>query len=429
MRNVPRTAVIGAGVTGLAIGSQCGLPVFEQSDGPGGICRSYYLQPGSTDRLDHEPATEGAYRFEVGGGHWIFGGDEATIARLQQVVDFRVYQRRAVVRLGSLELTVPYPLQGHLEALNPELVAAVRHETALLSEDPGRAVTLRQWLRACFGPTLCELFFFPFHDRYTAALTDTVAPQDAYKSPSATSPSGSERGYNVTFRYPVGGLDRLASRLAGLCDVRYGKQVVAIDGADRVLYFADGSEFGYDQVMSSLPLDRAAAFAGLDTGPSDPHTSVLVLNIGARRGARCPDAHWQYEADSVAGFHRVGFYSNVEAGFLPAGSRTGSHVSMYVERAFAAGRSLPPADLDRYISAVVEELQAREYLADVEVLDASWVETAYTWHTPGSSWRERTIADLAAIGVQQVGRYGRWHFQGIADSIREGLQAGQALGR
>ena len=93
MGRPPSTAVIGAGMTGLAVASVSGLPVFEQSDGPGGICRSYYLRPGDAERLDHAPAGDGAYRFEVGGGHWIFGGDPATLARLEDLVEFRVYQR------------------------------------------------------------------------------------------------------------------------------------------------------------------------------------------------------------------------------------------------------------------------------------------------------------------------------------------------
>jgi hypothetical protein len=55
------------------------------------------------------------------------------------------------------------------------------------------------------------------------------------------------------------------------------------------------------------------------------------------------------------------------------------------------------------------------------------VDVAYTWRSPGSRWRERALEALAAAGIQQVGRYGRWHFQGIADSIQEGLDAGEAL--
>jgi hypothetical protein len=159
----------------------------------------------------------------------------------------------------------------------------------------------------------------------------------------------------------------------------------------------------------------------------DPHTSVLVLNLGGQRGPACPDVHWQYEADSVSGFHRIGFYSNVEPDFLPAGSRHGTHVSMYVERAFPGGRGDEPVDVDGYTAAVIDELQDRGYIGQVEAVHPSWVDVAYTWRTPGSHWRARALAVLAGAGIEQVGRYARWHFQGIADSVRDGAAAGQVL--
>jgi len=62
-----------------------------------------------------------------------------------------------------------------------------------------------------------------------------------------------------------------------------------------------------------------------------------------------------------------------------------------------------------------------------EVVHPSWVDVAYTWRFPGSRWRERAIEALAGIGIQQVGRYARWQFQGIADSIQEGFETGEAL--
>ena len=39
------------------------------------------------------------------------------------------------------------------------------------------------------------------------------------------------------------------------------------------------------------------------------------------------------------------------------------------------------------------------------------------------------LAALEAVGVEQVGRYARWHFQGIADSLADGLAAGAACRR
>ena len=70
-----RNYVLGGGVTGLAAGLSSGLPVFEAMTDPGGICSSYYVRPGEKTRLAQAPADGEAYRFEIGGGHWIFGGD------------------------------------------------------------------------------------------------------------------------------------------------------------------------------------------------------------------------------------------------------------------------------------------------------------------------------------------------------------------
>jgi protoporphyrinogen oxidase len=423
MSGVPVVAVVGAGVSGLSVARTSRAAVFEQSDGPGGICRSYYLRPDSEERLGRRPAEDDAYRFEVGGGHWIFGGDPETIAFLAEFTQFRVYERSAVVRLGSRGLTIPYPLQAHVDMLGSEFAARVKEERANCHGDLSDAASLDTWLNATFGATLCELFFRPFHDRYTAGLTSRIAPQDSYKSPNTY-----ERGYNSCFRYPIGGLDDLVSRLGEGCDVRYGKRVVGIERDSRTLRFDDGTEFGYDRLASTLPLHHAVALAGLDLGvEADPHTSVLVLNVGAERGPTCPDAHWQYEPDSESGFHRLGFYSNVDPHFLPAGRRTGSHVSLYVERAFLGGKKPGRLEAGMYVDHAIQELQERGYLGRVEAVDQSWVDVAYTWQIPGSQWRERALRELAASGIQQVGRYARWHFQGIADSIHEGLELGRTI--
>ena len=76
-------------------------------------------------------------------------------------------------------------------------------------------------------------------------------------------------------------------------------------------------------MVSTLPLVDMVRLAGLsiDAEP-DPHTSVLVLNIGAERGPRHPDTHWVYQPRSASGHHRIGCYSNVDASFLPRAAVT-----------------------------------------------------------------------------------------------------------
>lgn len=423
------TLIVGGGMTGLAAGMASGLPVLEAEESPGGICSSYYLRPGDDTPSLERPAGGDAYRFEIGGGHWIFGGDPTVLRFLDSLVEMNTYQRRSSVYFPDSARYVPYPIQNNLRFLDRDLGVRALAEMA----DPAGPVdTMLGWLESSFGPTLTELFFGPFHDLYTAGLHRRIAPQDPYKSPvnlelalRGAFSDAPAVGYNTTFRYPQGGLDELARRMAADCRVEYGCRVTGLDVASRELLLSDGSRRAYQQVLSTLPLNRALEMAGVRVdAPADPHTAVLVLNIGARRGPACPEDHWLYIPYSESGFHRVGFYSNVDTHFLPEGSAA-DRVSLYVERAFTGDAARPdPAATDAYARSVVEELGRWGFIDGAEVVHPTWIDVAYTWAWPGSTWQRQALDALQRAGIYQVGRYGRWIFQGIADSIRDGFMAG-----
>jgi protoporphyrinogen oxidase len=431
---VKQTLILGGGVTGLAAGLASGFPVYEATGQPGGICSSYWVCPGNAERIHERPEDGRGYRFEIGGGHWIFGGDPAVLAFLNSFGELRSYVRRSAVYFPERHQVVPYPLQNHLHHLGPRIAGRALAEMVIPS---GVAMTMRDWLAHHFGHTLCDEFFFPFHDLYTAGLYDRIAPQDAFKSPidveavkrGARGEGDDKVGYNAQFVYPADSLGGLANAMATGCEMHFDATVVRIDLQSRVVHFADGSTEPYDRLISTLPLTRMMEFTSLSVdSPADPFTSVLVLNIGAKRGRSCPDQQWLYVPSSRAGFHRVGFYSAVEPDFLPTpdGSRA-EKVSIYVERAYPGGARPSSGDLHSFRRAAVEELQDWDFIAEAEVVDATWIDVAYTWSWPRSAWREKALSALEAHDIFPVGRYGRWVFQGIADSIRDGLMAGAAL--
>jgi protoporphyrinogen oxidase len=424
--NEPRF-IVGAGMTGLAAGLATGYPVYEAAAAPGGICASYYVRPGTTARLTAPPADGEAYRFEHGGGHWIFGGDPEILTLVERFAPLRRYTRRSSVYLPEHHLFIPYPIQYHLHALPPALANAALRELEM-APGPTTPATMAEWVER-FGPTLNRLFFAPFQDAYTAGLWTHIAPQDGYKTPidRALVRLGAEgnvpaAGYNTEFVYPIDGLDRLAGSLATEVGVHYGRRLVGVDTDTRRARFADGTERSYERLLATVPLNELAEMAGIDVGePADPYTSVLVLNLGARRGPQTPADHWVYIPGSASGFHRVGFYDNVDAHFLPASVRDRrTHASLYVERAFQSTQRPGAAGLAAYTRSAIEELQAWGFIGAVDAVDATWIEVAYTWRRPGSTWRERTLRALARQGIQMIGRYARWEFQGIAASIREG---------
>lgn len=424
--------IIGGGITGLAAGITSGFRVLEANPFVGGICASY---------------ERGCYRFEVGGGHWIFGSDPLVNQLLAAASELGQYRRRSgILFLGGLECTrelqhmiVPYPIQDNLFALPKEI-----RQTALAEILDGNhdmpAGTMAAWLEQQFGETLCRIFFDPFHQRYTAGLFQEIAPQDGYKSAFdkarirlGAEQENSDSGYNATFIYPKRGLDVVCQWLAEGCDISYQTTVVRIDPKSRSIELGNGLVQPYETVMATAPLNRIVEMAGLggQLGLPEPYTSVLVLNLGAT----LPDSplarngyHWLYIPDSCTGFHRIGYYSNVDALFLPKKHRSNAgRGAIYVETAFPGGQKPSAAAIDALVTGIVEELQHSGLIDKVEVSDSTWVDVAYTWRRPESDWVSRAVCACQRCGIEPAGRYGRWNFQGIAASLKEGLQLGSVL--
>jgi protoporphyrinogen oxidase len=426
--------ILGGGMTGLASGWATGFPIYEEADSPGGICSSYYIRPGEHKKDNVSPDDDEAYRFEIGGGHWIFGGDPAILFFIRRLSSVRSYTRRSAVFFPTQNLYVPYPIQNYLSCLNKDVAAKAL--TEIVTVKTSRPNTMADWIEQNFGSTLTQLFFGPFHELYTAGLWRTIAPQDAYKSPFNLSlvvkgalKSTTSVGYNTTFVYPVDGLNSLAQRMAEQCNIHYNKKAVQIDLPKKEVLFEDGSTRGYETLISTLPLNTMVEITGilLEEEP-DPFTSVLVVNIGALRGPKCPSQHWLYIPKSSSGFHRVGFYSNVDISFLPRGSRAErDRVSIYVERAYPGGHRPGGQEMRDHEAEAVQELQSWGWVDEVEAIDSTWIDVAYTWSWPGSLWKAKALERLERHDIIQVGRYARWTFQGIADSIRDGLFVGSAL--
>src|SRR5262245_59958070 len=241
---MPQQIILGGGVTGLAAGVAGAGPVYEATPNPGGICSSYYIRPGSTERFHQAPKDGEAYRFEIGGGHWIFGGDPAVLQFIKSLTPTQSYSRKSSVYLPDEKLYTPFPIQNHLRLLGPERATRALNE---MTNPTGEQSTMKDWLRRNFGPTLFDLFFEGFNRLYSAGLYDRIAPQDAYKSPvdlkvvarGATGDAPAV-GYNTQYLYPIEGLGTLAQRMAARCTVHYGKRATRIDVKAREVHFADG---------------------------------------------------------------------------------------------------------------------------------------------------------------------------------------------
>jgi hypothetical protein len=67
-------------------------------------------------------------------------------------------------------------------------------------------------------------------------------------------------------------------------------------------------------------------------------------------------------------------------------------------------------------------LQELHWIEEVEVLNVTQVDVAYSWHRPGSRWVPDITRQLEANNIYPAGRFARWSVAyGIADSISDAI--------
>lgn len=395
-----RVIILGAGVTGLAAGIKTGAPIYEAKSYAGGLCHSYKI--------------DGCI-FEYCGGHWIFGENKRIFNFLNKLSPLNWYKKNSAVYFPKTNLFVPYPIQKNLSFLPPEIRQKIEYDNTIDTEKINHSRTLKDWLTLKFGKQLCNVFFFPFHEKYTAGLYKKISPQEKYKTPTKKSST-----YNDTFAYPSQTLKHLIEEMSKKCCVHFNKEAIKIDTENKTLYFEDGTKVKYSKIISTIPLNKMLLLCNIKLKERpDPYTSLLVINILAEKDKNCPNSHWLYIPNSKSKFHRAGFYSNVDPLFLPKGKK--NYVSIYVERAFRGGRNISKEEIEKEKIGIIQELKDWKFIKEPKIVDTNFIETAYTWELPKSKWRRQALKELKNKDIIQIGRYGRWHFQGILKSIQEGL--------
>jgi len=375
-----KTIILGAGFTGLAAGIKTGAPIYEATDKAGGICNSYIKE---------------GFHFFNGGPHLLFGRGVG-LDYIKSLVPVNEYEKKAGVYYNKM---FPYPIQTTAQQPN--------------TANPG---TFKAWVGEKFSQAECNLFFNPFNEKYTAGLYNEVIQYDDYKTP----PAGS-KGFVSTFCDPVNGLDDLVEKMANQCQIKYNKRAVRVDADNKTIELREYQPnevsvdfIQYDKLISTIPLNQILSMCGKNDSDL-PYTSVLVLNIGAEPDVCTPKEHWVYTPFCKTNFHRLSFYSNIDPAKAPAGK-----VNLSVEMAFRNVK-YDDLDLDYICYHVVQELQSWRFIGKTITVDPTWVETGYTWLYKKED-QTNALAWLKERDIISTGRYGKWHFQGLVDSIKDGFE-------
>jgi UDP-galactopyranose mutase len=417
--------VIGAGLAGLGAAHRLGgrALVLEGTDRVGGVSQTVSYDGFSYDL----------------GPHVLFFRSTASREFCERLLggEWTHQPRRARIRIGD-EL-IEYPIQ---EGFVRSRVLKRRYLPGLRRAGRGgpASTTFTEIARAQYGDALAKEFFGDYNAKLWRYPLDGMDPDWARRFLPKFPRRGlwlvslgftPKRGPNAGFHYPrAGGIGALARRMAETLpgELRLRTVVKRVHTGERWIETGDGERLTYDALVSTIPLPRLAKIAA-DlpaelTGKAQglPCVGTAFIHLGLAKPRPEDDSHWEYFPDPSLAFHRLHVPENYAPDMVPAGRG-----SVVAEVSF---RHDERPDLDALADRVVADLVKIGRIAgedEIVARDARAFRYTYSFQTPAAERVRRALREeLGRRGVHLAGRYARWEYLHMDQSIVGGFEAADA---
>ncbi len=424
-----KVVIIGGGLAGLSAGHHLlehEPVVFEKEPVIGGLCRSF---------------TQDGFTFDCT-GHLIHLKDAYTKDLVARILPdaFNAHERLAAIY--SKATTTPYPFQANTHGLPPEVIkeCVVGFVQSMGGSTNGGPKNFHDWVLQTFGTGIAKHFMLPYNEKFWKQDLRTI--RSDWVSWSIPKPTLEEvvngalgltnkgMGYNPKFIYPKkGGIDCLPQALARpIKNVHVNEAVETIDPKKKVVRLISGREQPYDILVSTLPLP--VAYRMLKDTPDSLHNdaqqlqaiSVLNINLGIDR-PNVSDQHWVYFPEDQFIFSRVGFPMNFSRAAAPDGTS-----SMYIEITHQPQQNL---NVDECIEHSIRDLEKcgilrkGDRVLTRQIIDIKCAYVVFDDHRKAHV--QNLIDYLESRDIYTAGRYGRWEYYSMEDSIQSGKKAAEAI--
>jgi len=293
---------------------------------------------------------------------------------------------------------------------------------------------LRDYVVHHFGTGIAREFMFPYNRKLWGVESGAISrawcqrfvpiPELRRIVEGAFTSDNEGDGYNAAFSYPeAGGIGAFSTALSTqVPNLRTGVRVRRVNGREKWVETADGVRWGFEHLVSTIPLKQLIVMCHeapeevVRAGQLLACTSLTYFDLGLRKPA-LEGLHWVYLPHPDLPAYRIGSYSNACPAMAPP---TGS--SLYVE--LANDRQVEPeAALDSVLE-VLSGLGPAVGRDDVAVWNVRHIEFAYVLYDEHYQ-RARALAleYLSGLGIQSIGRYGKWVYASMEDALLDGRRA------
>ncbi|MFT5289486.1 MAG: protoporphyrinogen oxidase [Planctomycetota bacterium] len=416
-----KTAILGAGVSGLALArlliergvAANDLHLFEAAPVVGGLCLS---------------KTVNGFTYDISGGHILFSKDAEVMQWMKDVAGgddaFVSCARNTKIRFDDRWVHYPFengigdlPDQANFECLKG-YIEAWHARKATGSEAPGDFASWIQWR---FGDGIAKHFMDPYNEKiWKRPLSEITSSWVAGRVPDApiedilkAAIGMRTEGYThqSSFFYPKKGgfqaiTDGMGSTLGSQTRLSTRVETITRNGD---AWKVNGEDF--DRIVSTLPLNELPDI--LDGVPTEigeamrglAFNSIVTFLVALNR-AEHPDLSWIYLPQHKQGpVNRATYMSNYSPGNAPEGK-----TSFLLEVTVPGGAPSPGKELEREVmdGVISAGLLKRD---EVMFTDRSQCKYAYiVYDHQLAARREASLKWCEDNGVELLGRFGHYDY-------------------
>ena len=346
---------------------------------------------------------------------------------------------------------VPYPFQNNLHRLDPEdcwacvkgLMEAKAHAGRANPKDFG------EWMMATFGDAITNMFMKPYNMKvwaYPPHAMDCGWIEQRVPVPDfqqvlrsvCLHEDAAPWGPNAEFRFPVkGGTGTVWNSIGGRLPrdrVHLGTRVLRVDAKNKKVMTECGDEFGYEYLISSIPLNHLIRLHRRDIVDTQVADSLLYSStniVGVGVDGRPPDdletKCWMYFPENNSPYYRVTVFSNLSPNNV---ARPGEQWSLMTETAESPEKPVQVGSLcEETVRALKEDQLLPENAVVVSVVHRR-LEQGYP--TPFLR-RDRVVDPLLRMfeedNIFSRGRFGAWKYE-VANqdhSFAQGYECAQRI--
>lgn len=417
--------IVGAAPTGLGAAyrlKELGVEevlVVESEDVVGGLARSVVDAAGFTWDI---------------GGHVHFSRYEyynRVLDRVFSSEDWLWHEREAWIWVQGR--FVPYPFQNNLRYLHRE--DQWRCIQGLLDASRswvGSPANLREWIQGTFGAGIAELFMLPYNIKVWACdpatmsfewVAERVAPVDVGQVLRNILLEHDERswGPNNRFRFPraggTGALWKAVARAVGLDKIRCGRELVWIDPHGHSAGLNDGTTVGYQNLVSTMPLDVLCSMVpglpdevrGLASSLRYSTSHVVGLGLRGQPRDELRTKMWMYFPEANCPFYRATVFSSYSPHHTPDSTK---YWSLMAEISESAEK---PVQRERIVDDTIDGALSTGLIDSRNDVVSRWLYSArYGYPVPSVERNVLLKTIVPCLEEKRIfsrGRFGGWCYE------------------